>query len=217
MSRTARFLLPVLAITLAAAAATPRIRAANSGAIETDDATNATRLLAAVRGVSEPVCQLVTQAVRNNEYGGSSLLMVLQGDEVPTDSTARWALSSMRSVGAVQVLSAGLRDADPCVRAVAGRILAKTHLAPAYDALKTALADNDSVVRAAAARTLGRQHDRNAPGQLIAAMHDPSASVRAAAADALGNYGRRRNFVDGDFNFNFDFNYEAMVMPVMPS
>ncbi|MFI5208740.1 MAG: HEAT repeat domain-containing protein, partial [Gemmatimonadales bacterium] len=215
MSRNARFLLPALALLLSAAAVRPTLRSFGRANPEADDAASATRLLAAVRGVSEPVCQLVVQAVRNQQFGRSPVVMAIQGDEVPTDPAALWALSSMQTPGAVAVLSAGLRDADPCVRALSGRMLAKTHFASSYDALLAALGDQDSTVRAGAARSLGRQRDRRAPERLIATLHDPAATVRASAAEALGAFGRRRfgNF-DFDFDMNFDVNVDVNVGPV---
>src|SRR6267154_2502364 len=211
MSRNARCLLPALALLLSAAAVRPTLRSFGRANPDADDAAAATRLLASVRGVSEPVCQLVVQAVRNTQYGRSPVVLALQGDEVPTDPAALWALSSMQTPGGVAALTAGLRDSDPCVRAVSGRMLAKAHFASSYDALLAALSDQDSSVRANAAHALGRQRDRRAPERLIAALHDPAATVRAAAAFALGNFGRRQfgNF-DG-FDYNFDFNFDMNV------
>ena len=119
MSRNARFLLPALAVLLSAAAVRPTLRSFSRSGADPDDAGSATRLLTAVRGVSEPVCQLVIQAVRNQQFGRSPAVLSIAGDQVPSDPTALWALSQMQTPGAVAVLSSGMRDADPCVRPTA--------------------------------------------------------------------------------------------------
>ena len=215
MSRNARILIPALAVLVTAAAVRPTLRSFARANPDADDAASAARLLSSVRGIGEPVCQLVVQAIRNQQFGRSPAVLALQGDEVPRDPTALWALSQMRTPGAVQALSAGLRDADPCVRAVAARMLAKTRFAASYDALLAGLGDQDSLVRAGAARALGRQHDRRAPERLLAALHDPAATVRASAAFALGDFGRRRfGCFDCSFDFNFDMNFDFGPMNV---
>src|SRR5258706_13510793 len=99
MSRNARFLVPALALLLSAAAVRPTLRSFGRAHPDADDAGAATRLLASVRGVSEPVCQLVLQAVRNTEYGRSPVVLAIQGDQAPSDPTALWALSSMQTPG----------------------------------------------------------------------------------------------------------------------
>lgn len=80
---------------------------------DTPDSASAQALLAAVRGVPEPVCELVTVALRNSySVGAGSRALGYGRDEVLAGGPAAWAVGSMRTPDAIPVLSGGLRDQD---------------------------------------------------------------------------------------------------------
>src|SRR5512140_1408213 len=189
------------------------------------DSASAQAFLSAVRGVSDPVCQVLGVALRNSySAGAGSRALGYHQDGVPAGGPAEWALGSMHTPDAIPVLAAGLRDQDGCVRTVSARLLAKTRLDSSRAVLARAASDGDAGIRALAVAALGDLPDSLAVTPLLAALRDEAAPVREAAADALGSF-RSRNWrfdmessvsVETPMAYAYDYNYSVALPALAP-
>jgi len=183
----------VAATALAGAAGCTRDGNAQTSArvapIVRDDTASVARLLNVVRGVDPVLCELATRHVdmhgRWSHWGNTS------GDPLEMDSVSAalvsWVQNDHNDPAVVPRLRAALRDADVCVRRVAGSFLGRVEHPSAAAALVSALDDANAGTRAAAAIGLGlSDQPEHAVDPLIKRLRDDSAPVRRSAAWALG-------------------------------
>ena len=141
---------------------------------------DADRFLAAARGADPVICSLAA-APLGDRWGGNDSPPAVRDAE---SALVEWALKPSLAERDRNVLEAGLRDGDACVRAMAARLLAADEQGPRI--LVRALTDDAPDTRRVAAQGLGYAEDRSAVSALIRRMEDDDAGVRAAAAWALG-------------------------------
>jgi HEAT repeat protein len=153
-----------------------------------DDTTALARLLDGVRGVNPLGCELATRSV--DMHGWWSNWGDLSGNPLETDSASAalifWIQRKHNDPAVVPRLSAAMRDADRCVRRVAGSFLGRVRHPSAVSALLVALDDANGDTRHAAAIGLGISEAPGALQPLIRRLRDESAVVRRGAAWALG-------------------------------
>jgi hypothetical protein len=162
-----------------------------TAAVPADSLANA--LLSTVRGADPVICELAVRAV-DGRHGWSSTADELAGVGMPLTplqrATVRWAIAGdeekVADAGAVDPLTVGLRDPDPCVRRMAALKLGRGRDPRGIAALRAALAAEDAQLRAVAALGLGYAEDPATIEDLGAVLDDASPEVRAAAAWALG-------------------------------
>jgi HEAT repeat protein len=154
-----------------------------------DDTVAVTRLLAAVRGSDPLLCEMATRNVdqhgwwsRGGPPGGSPL-----DRDTASASIIAWIQREHTDPAVVPMLRSGLRDADACVRRVAGSFLGRVEHPTATTALLAGLDDANAETRFVAAIGLGLSEQVAATQPLIRALRDPNATVRRAAAWALGS------------------------------
>ena len=140
---------------------------------------DATRFLAAARGVDPVICSLAA-APLGNRWGGGAPPAV----GGPDAALVAWALKPTIAERDLTLLERGLTDDDGCVRAMSARLLAGADGGPAI--LVRALGAERPTTRRVAAEGLGFAEDRSATAALIRRIEDDDADVRAAAAWALG-------------------------------
>lgn len=154
-----------------------------------DDTASLDRLLRAVRGADPLLCELATRSV--DMHGWWSRWGPMSDNPLDGDSTAAaiisWIQRDHRDPRFVPRLSAGMRDADRCVRRLAGSFLGRVEHPAAIAALLGALDDQNSDTRYVAVIGLGLAEDSTALQPLIRRLRDESASVRRAAAWGLGS------------------------------
>ena len=153
-----------------------------------DDTATLSRLLANVRGASPFLCELTTRSVDGRVWwsmAGSGTGGPLEMDSASA-AIIRWMQNEHHDARMVPRLTAGLRDADRCVRRVSGSLLSRVKHSSATTALLQALDDAQPQTRAAAAIGLGLAETAAGVQPLIRRLGDASADVRAAAAWALG-------------------------------
>ena len=154
-----------------------------------DDTASVTRLIASVRGSNPFLCELATRSV--DTHGWWSRWGLAEGSPLDRDSAAAamvaWIQRQHNDPAVVPPLRAALRDADACVRRVAGSFLGRVDHPNAAAALLEALTDANEDTRVIAALGLGLSENESATQPLIAALRDNSAAVRRSAAWALGS------------------------------
>ena len=154
-----------------------------------DDTASVARLLASVRGSNPFQCELATRSV--DTHGWWSRWGPMGDSPLDRDSTAAamvaWIQREHNDPAVVPALRAGLRDADACVRRVAGSFLGRVDHPTATSALVETLTDASEDARAIAAIGLGLSEKAAATQPLMAALRDNSAVVRRSAAWALGS------------------------------
>jgi HEAT repeat protein len=163
-----------------------------------DDTTALARLLDGVRGVNPFACELATRSV--DMHGWWSNWGDLSGNPLEMDSTAAalilWIQHKHNDPAVIPRLSAAMRDADRCVRRVAGSFLGRVQHPNAVSALVAALDDANAETRHVAAIGLGVSDEPARPTQqLVRRLRDESADVRRAAAWALGALEEREALV----------------------
>jgi hypothetical protein len=164
---------------------------AATATVPADSLANA--LLSTVRGADPVVCELAVRAV-DGRHGWSSTADDLAGVGMPLTplqrATVQWAIAGgeegFADAAAVEPLTTGLRDPDPCVRRVAALKLGRGRDPRGIAALRAALAAPDASLRAVGALGLGYAEDPATIDDLGGALDDSSPEVRAAAAWALG-------------------------------
>lgn len=155
-----------------------------------DDTTGLARVLAAVRGVDPILCELVTRHV--DMRGWWSRWGSMDGSPLEVDSGAAvlvaWVQRQHTNPVVVPRLRAALRDADRCVRRVAGSFLGRVSHPTAVAALLEGAEDGSAETRHAATLGLGLRNDvtRSETGALVRRLKDENANVRRAAAWGLG-------------------------------
>jgi hypothetical protein len=179
----------VLAVLAGACARETNAQVASTSAIVRDDTASLARLLEGVRGVNPLACELATRSV--DMHGWWSNWANLSGNPLEMDSSAAalivWIQRKHNDPAVVPRLRAAMRDADRCVRRVAGSFLGRVRHPSAVAALLTALDDPSPETRHVAAIGLGVSNE--APGAvqpLVRRLRDDSPAVRRAAAWALG-------------------------------
>lgn len=141
---------------------------------------DAVRFLAAARGAAPVICSLAAAPLGDGRgYSGPPM----DADEGES-GLVEWALQPSIDERDLTILEEGLRDADPCVRAMAARLLASGGT-QGMRILSSALSDDRTDTRRAAVEGLGYA-DHASPTALIARLGDSDPGVRAAAAWALG-------------------------------
>lgn len=156
--------------------------------IVADDTAAVTRLLGAVRGADPFLCELATRSVDTHGWwsrGGPPGDSPLDRDSASA-ILVRWIQRDHNDPAIVPRLRAALRDADACVRRVAGSFLGRVKHPVATTALLGGLEDANSDTRLVSALGLGLSEDATATQPLIRALRDADATVRRAAAWALG-------------------------------
>lgn len=141
----------------------------------------AAQLLAAARGVSPVICTLAATPLAEERFGYQGMPL----PDGPVAATVYWALRPHYESRDIATLTAGVRDADPCVRSLAARLLAGAGPA-GTSALLEALGAAEPVARRVAAEGLGFAEYHAAAPALTRALRDSDADVRGAAAWALG-------------------------------
>ena len=177
------FAVPVVAWSArnpAAPSATPTQR------VVADDTASLSRLLTLVRGANPLFCELVSRMVDGRSYWNSGGRSGLVEMDAAASTLIRWVHSGHEDPRFVPRLAASMRDADPCVRRIAGGMLGRVRHASAMDALVTALDDANAGTREVAAVGLGLQEDSSSVPALIARLRDSAVDVRRTAAWALG-------------------------------
>lgn len=158
-----------------------------------DDTAAVGRLLTAVRGSDPLLCEM---AVRNVDMHGWWSRGPISGSALEMDSASTvlimWIQHKHADPAVVPRLRAGLRDADACVRRVAGSFLGRVDHPSATAALMAALDDPSADTRNVAVLGLGLadERSRNVSGvaeALMRRLRDESAAVRRSAAWALGS------------------------------
>ena len=149
---------------------------ASRGAAEVDAAA----FLAAARGADPVICSLAA-APLGGGWGYNGAPPAEEGGEA---DLVAWALKPSIAGRDLDVLEAGIRDADPCVQSMAARLLAASHEGPRI--LAAALGDDRASTRRAAVEGLGYAEDHGAVAAIIRRLEDADAGVRASAAWALG-------------------------------
>ena len=148
-----------------------------------DEAAWAREVLDASRGATRILCGLAARAVEATYGFGPWTPPAAVAD---SSAALHWALTWARSDDAIPVLLNGLNESDPCVRAVAARLIARARSATAAAGLVRALTSQAAGTRAAAAVALGLGEVSSAANPLIDHLGDADAEVRAASAWALG-------------------------------
>lgn len=190
MSRHSSLSIVVLFGVLAGACAREtNAQVTSSSAIARDDTTSLARLLEGVRGVNPLACELATRSV--DMHGWWSNWGSLSGNPLEMDSSAaaliRWIQRKHNDPAVVPRLRAAMRDADSCVRRVAGSFLGRVRHPSAVAALVAALDDPNAETRHVAAIGLGVSNETPGAVQpLVRRLLDDSPAVRRAAAWALG-------------------------------
>lgn len=165
-----------------------QVALSSSSPIVRDDTTSLARLLDGVRGVNPLACELATRSV--DMHGWWSNWGDLSGNPLETDSASAalifWIQHKHNDPAVVPRLSAAMRDADRCVRRVAGSFLGRVQHPNAVSALLGALDDANADTRHVAAIGLGVAEAPTALQPLIRRLRDESAVVRRGAAWALG-------------------------------
>lgn len=161
--------------------------------IVADDTASLSRLLAAVRGSDALLCEM---AVRNaDQRGWWGHWASMAGNPLDHDSASAgiimWIQREHNDPAVVPRLRAAMRDADGCVRRVAGSFLGRVRHASARTALIEALGDANAGTRHVATIGLGLSDAHEAVAPLVRALRDQDASVRRGAAWALGAIGER--------------------------
>lgn len=181
------------ALTLALGVACARDSAAQNASASAaripDDTAAVTRLLNAIRGVDPLLCELATRSV--DMHGSWSRWGPISGDPLETDSASaaliRWIQKKHNDPSVVPRLRTALRDADACVRRVAGSFLSRIEHPSATSALMDALDESRPEVREVAAYGLGLAEHAGAVDALIERLKDSAPAVRRASAWALGS------------------------------
>jgi HEAT repeat protein len=162
---------------------------ASSSPIVRDDTTSLARLLDGVRGVNPFACELAARSV--DMHGWWSNWGDLSGNPLETDSISAalimWIQRDHNDPAVVPRLRAAMRDADRCVRRVAGSFLGRVQHPSALSTLLAALEDASADTRQVAIIGIGVAEER--PGALqplIRRLRDESPAVRRVAAWALG-------------------------------
>lgn len=163
---------------------------AGSGQTSATDSTRVRQLLSAARGANALMCDLATGAV-DGRFGWSSDDNFTTGgaDSVSRDVT-RWVHEHEVDASALPTLTAGLADADACVRRLAAPLLGRIKTPAAYQAMTSALSSSDASVREMGALALGHLEDPQSISQLADRLKDDAPRVRATAAWALGEIER---------------------------
>ena len=154
-----------------------------------DDTASVARYLSVVRGVDPLLCELATRSV--DRRGGWSQWGPEDSDPLEVDSGSAaliaWVHHRHNDPAVVPRLSAALRDADACVRRVAGSFLGRVEHPSAVAALVAAIDDANAGTRQAAAIGLGlSEKPAGAVAPLMRRLHDDSPNVRRSVAWALG-------------------------------
>ena len=183
-------LVAILALLTAAGVACARegIAQATREPVVADDTTSLARLLTVVRGVDPLLCEMATRNVDMHGWWnwGPEGSTPLENDSASV-ALIRWIQHEHNDPAVVPRLRAGLRDADGCVRRVAGSFLGRVKHASATSALTEALGDASADTRYVAAIGLGLSEEASATAPLLRALRDQSAAVRRASAWALGS------------------------------
>ena len=164
---------------------------AGSAARTRDDTASVARLLAAVRGSDPLLCEMAVRNVDMHGWWSHGPSSILETDSAST-ALIGWIQRSHKDPAVVPRLRAAMRDADACVRRVAGSFLGRVEHPTATAALLAALDDANADTRTVAALGLGLadEDSQRAPGVVDALMRrlrDESAAVRRSAAWALGS------------------------------
>jgi HEAT repeat protein len=158
-------------------------------AVAAADTALVARLLTAVRGVDPLLCELATRNV--DMHGSWSHWGPLGGNPLEVDSAAaallEWIQRDHNDPAVVPRLRSAMRDADACVRRVAGSFLGRVDHPSARDALLAALDDPKAETRYVAALGLGLSEKPAGVAALVKRLKDESAAVRRASAWALGS------------------------------
>ncbi len=138
-------------------------------------------LVDGMRGATPMQCELALQGLNGWWNNGPE----------PGRDAAAWNVISYAAhrgiePGSVALLSASLRDTDPCVRRVAARLLGRSRLPAARARLLEATRDPDATMRRLGATGLGYMDDKTLTRELVRMLDDRDAGVRAAAAWAIG-------------------------------
>lgn len=154
------------------------------------DSARVRQLLGAARGANALMCDLATGAV-DGRFGWSSDDNFTTGgaDSVSRDVT-RWVHEHEVDASALPTLSAGLADADACVRRLSAPLLGRIKTPAAYQAMTAALSSSEASVREMGALALGYADDPRSVSQLADRLKDDAPRVRATAAWALGEIER---------------------------
>lgn len=157
------------------------MRGAGNPAPRADEANaDAAAFLAAARGADPVICSLAAVPLG----GGWGFDGAPPADAHGAADLVAWALKPSIADRDLHLLEAGIRDTDPCVQAMAARLLAASHEGPAI--LLAALGNDRAETRRAAVEGLGYAEDRRSVAAIIRRLDDVDASVRASAAWALG-------------------------------
>ena len=161
--------------------------------IVADDTASLARLLAAVRGSDPLLCEM---AVRNaDQRGWWGHWASMAGSPLDHDSASAavimWIQREHNDPAVVPRLRTAMRDADGCVRRVAGSFLGRVRHPAAITALTEALGDANAGTRHVATIGLGLSDAREAVAPLVRALRDQDVAVRRGAAWALGAIGER--------------------------
>ena len=161
--------------------------------IVVDDTASLSRLLAAVRGSDALLCEM---AVRNaDQRGWWGHWASMSGNPLDHDTASAaiimWIQREHNDPAVVPRLRAAMRDADGCVRRVAGSFLGRVRHPTAITALIDALGDANASTRHVATIGLGLADAREGVAPLVRALRDQDAAVRRGAAWALGSIGER--------------------------
>jgi hypothetical protein len=186
-----------LLVCLATAGACARetnAQVASRSPIARDDTASLARLLDGVRGANSLACELATRSV--DMHGWWSNWGDLSGNPLEMDSTAAgliaWIQRDHNDPAVVPRLRAAMRDADRCVRRIAGSFLGRVEHPSAIAALLAALDDASAETRYVAAIGLGVSDEP--PGALqplLRRLRDESPAVRRVVAWALGRLENR--------------------------
>ena len=178
----------VVAVSIACATDSNAQTAVESGRLIPDDTVSIARLLNTVRGVDPLLCEMATRSV--DMHGSWSMWGPISGDPLTIDSSSAalltWIQQRHNDPAVVPRLRTALRDADPCVRRVAGSFLSRVRHPSALSALLNGLDDAKPETREVAAFGLGMVEYAAAIDPLLARLRDDSPRVRRAAAWALG-------------------------------
>lgn len=158
-------------------------------AVVPDDTAALSRMLTAVRGVDPFLCELATRSV--DMHGSWSRWGPFASNPLERDSAAAylitWIQRDHNDPAVVPRLRTALRDADPCVRRVAGSFLGRVEHPSATSALLAALNDPSADTRSAAVIGLGLAGKPDVVDAVVGRLRDDSPAVRRAAAWALGS------------------------------
>ena len=154
-----------------------------------DDTASITLLLGAVRGANPLLCELATNSV--DMHGSWSRWGDLGGNPLEFDSAAAalidWIQRDHNDPAVVPQLRSAMRDADACVRRVAGSFLGRVDHPSARSALLAALDDPRPETRYVAVLGLGLSEKPDGIAPLLERLKDDSPAVRRASAWALGS------------------------------